>query len=210
VIEEAPSTALNDKLRSEMGEAAIKAASAVHYCGAGTIEFLLDDDGRYYFIEMNTRIQVEHPITEMITGIDLIKEQILVASGESLAVTQKDVEIRGWALECRINAEDPANDFMPCPGIITKYVPPGGPGIRVDSAAFQGWNIPHYYDSMLGKLITWGQDREEAVARMARALDEFIIEGVKTTIPFHKIVLKNKHFLRGDIDTGFIEKHIFK
>jgi acetyl-CoA carboxylase biotin carboxylase subunit len=210
VIEEAPSTALNDKLRSEMGQAAVKAASAVHYCGAGTIEFLLDDDGRYYFIEMNTRIQVEHPITEMITGIDLIKEQILVASGEKLALTQADVDIRGWALECRINAEDPGNDFMPCPGTITKYVPPGGPGIRVDSAAYQGWKIPHHYDSMLGKLITWGQDREEAVARMARALDEFIIEGVKTTIPFHKLVLKNKHFIRGDIDTGFIEKHIFK
>lgn len=210
VIEEAPSSALNEKLREKMGKAAIKAASAVQYCGAGTVEFLLDSDGQFYFIEMNTRIQVEHPVTEMITGIDLVKEQIYVASGEKLFYTQDDIDIRGWSIECRINAEDPSKNFIPCPGKITKYVPPGGPGVRVDSAAFQGWNIPHYYDSMLGKLVTWGQDREEAIARMERALDEFVIEGVKTTIPFHQIVIKNKHFKRGDIDTGFIEKHIFK
>lgn len=210
VIEEAPSSALNDKLRKKMGKAAIQAASAVQYCGTGTVEFLLDSDGQFYFIEMNTRIQVEHPITEMVTGIDLVKEQIYVASGEKLIITQEDIDIRGWAIECRINAEDPTKDFIPCPGKITKYVPPGGPGIRVDSAAFQGWDVPYHYDSMLGKLIAWGQDRDEAIARMIRALDEYVIEGVKTTIPFHQQVLKNKYFKRGQIDTGFIEKHIFK
>ncbi|MCL6610974.1 MAG: acetyl-CoA carboxylase biotin carboxylase subunit [Peptococcaceae bacterium] len=210
VIEEAPSTALDDSLRREMGLAAVRAARSVGYFSAGTVEFLLDRGGNYYFIEMNTRIQVEHPVTEMVTGIDLVKEQIRIAAGKRLCLTQEEVVIRGWSIECRINAEDPARNFTPCPGRITVYAPPGGPGVRVDSAAFQGWDVPRYYDSMLGKLITWGQDRNEAVARMARALDEFVIGGVTTTIPFHREVLNNRFFLRGEVDTGFIEKHLQK
>ncbi|MHB8916916.1 MAG: acetyl-CoA carboxylase biotin carboxylase subunit [Desulfocucumaceae bacterium] len=208
MIEEAPSTALTESLRKEMGRAAVMAARSVGYHSAGTVEFLLDPGGKFYFIEMNTRIQVEHPVTEMITGVDLVKEQIRIASGEKMGLSQEDVIIRGWSVECRLNAEDPGRNFAPCPGRIKKYIPPGGPGVRVDSAAFQGWNIPRHYDSMLGKLITWGRDREEAISRMARALDEFIIEGVKTTIPFHREVMKNDFFLRGELDTGFIGKHM--
>jgi len=208
VIEESPSTALNHTLRGEMGRAAVRAARSAGYYSAGTVEFLLDGDGRYYFIEMNTRIQVEHPVTEMVTGIDLIKDQIRIAAGETLGLAQDQVVFNGWSIECRINAEDPARNFAPCPGRITKYSPPGGPGVRVDSAAYQGWDVPRYYDSMLGKLITWGRDRGEAVARMIRALDEFQIEGVTTTIPFHREVLNNGYFLQGQVDTGFIEKHI--
>lgn len=210
VIEESPSTALDHSLRAEMGRAAVMAARSVGYYSAGTVEFLLDGDGRYYFIEMNTRIQVEHPVTEMVTGIDLVKEQIRIAAGEKLDLLQEEVAFRGWSIECRINAEDPSRNFAPCPGRITRYSPPGGPGVRVDSAAYQGWNVPQHYDSMLGKLITWGRDRGEAVARMKRALEEFEIEGVPTTIPFHREVLNNEFFLRGIVDTGFIEKHIKK
>jgi len=207
VIEEAPSTALNSELRRRMGEAAVRAARSVGYYSAGTVEFLLDREGNFYFIEMNTRIQVEHPVTEMVTGIDLIKEQIRVAAGEGLSFSQEEVAVRGWSLECRINAEDPDRNFTPCPGLITAYAPPGGPGVRVDSAACQGWAVPRYYDSLLGKLIVWGRDREEAMARMIRALDEFVIEGLPTTIPFHRQVLKNEFFRRGETDTGFIEKY---
>lgn len=208
VIEEAPSVALNSVLRQQMGEVAVKAAQAVNYYNAGTVEFLLDEDNNFYFIEMNTRIQVEHPVTELITGIDLIKEQIRVAAGDPLGYNQEDIRIDGWAIECRINAEDPDKNFMPHPGTILRYHPPGGPGVRMDSAAFAGYAIPPFYDSMIGKLIVWGRDRDEAIRRMQRALDEFVIEGVPTTIPFHKKVLNNAFFRRGEVYTNFIQRRI--
>lgn len=208
MIEEAPSTAISRALRREMGEMAVAAARAVNYHSAGTVEFLLDKHGRYYFIEMNTRIQVEHPVTEMITGIDLVKEQILVAAGERLGFAQEDVIINGWAMECRINAEDPEKNFAPRPGKIINYTVPGGPGVRVDSAAYQGWEVPPFYDSMVGKLICWGRNREEAMARMERALKEFRIEGVPTTIPFHLKVLNNEYFRRGEVFTNFIQTRL--
>lgn len=208
VIEEAPSVALTPELRRIMGETAVKAAQAVNYYNAGTVEFLLDINNNFYFIEMNTRIQVEHPVTELITGIDLIKEQIRIAAGESLGYGQEDIRIDGWAIECRINAEDPDKNFMPHPGTISLYHPPGGPGVRLDSAAFAGYAIPPFYDSMIGKLIVWGRDREEAIARMQRALDEFVIEGVPTTISFHKKVLNNAFFRRGEVYTNFIQRRI--
>ncbi|HHY25482.1 MAG TPA: acetyl-CoA carboxylase biotin carboxylase subunit [Desulfitobacterium dehalogenans] len=208
LLEEAPSSALTPELRQAMGEAAVKAAKAANYSSAGTIEFLLDKHGNYYFIEMNTRIQVEHPVTELITGIDLLKAQIRVAAGETLGIKQEDVQIRGWAMECRINAENSEKNFMPSPGTIEFYHPPGGPGVRVDSAAYQGYTIPPYYDSMVGKLIVWGADREEAIQRMKRALEEFYIEGVHTTIPFHLKVLDNAFFRRGEVYTNFIQRRI--
>ncbi|AFM01245.1 MULTISPECIES: acetyl-CoA carboxylase biotin carboxylase subunit [Desulfitobacterium] len=208
LLEEAPSSALTPELRQAMGEAAVKAAKAANYSSAGTIEFLLDKHGNYYFIEMNTRIQVEHPVTELITGIDLLKAQIRVAAGEPLGIKQEDVQIRGWAMECRINAENSEKNFMPSPGTIEFYHPPGGPGVRVDSAAYQGYTIPPYYDSMIGKLIVWGADREEAIQRMKRALEEFYIEGVHTTIPFHLKVLDNAFFRRGEVYTNFIQRRI--
>jgi acetyl-CoA carboxylase biotin carboxylase subunit len=205
IIEEAPSTAVTPALRREMGEMAVAAAGAVGYHSAGTVEFLLDKHGRYYFIEMNTRIQVEHPVTEMVTGIDLVKEQIRVAAGEKLSFGQEDIRISGWAVECRINAEDPEKNFAPRPGQITGYIVPGGPGVRVDSAAYAGWEVPPFYDSMVGKLICWGRDREEALARMERALNEFTIKGIPTTIPFHLKVIKDDYFKRGEIYTSFIQ-----
>ncbi|TWH60685.1 acetyl-CoA carboxylase biotin carboxylase subunit [Desulfitobacterium sp. LBE] len=208
LLEEAPSSALTPELRKVMGEAAVKAARAADYSSAGTIEFLLDKHGHYYFIEMNTRIQVEHPVTEFVTGIDLLKAQIRVAAGEPLGIEQEDVQIRGWAMECRINAENSEKNFMPSPGTIEFYHPPGGPGVRVDSAAYQGYTIPPYYDSMIGKLIVWGADREEAIQRMKRALEEFYIEGVHTTIPFHLKVLDNAFFRRGEVYTNFIQRRI--
>lgn len=208
LLEEAPSSALTPALRQAMGEAAIKAAKAANYSSAGTIEFLLDKHGNYYFIEMNTRIQVEHPVTELVTGIDLLKSQIRVAAGEPLEIQQEDVQIRGWAMECRINAENPDKNFMPSPGTIEFYHPPGGPGVRVDSAAYHGYTIPPYYDSMVGKLIVWGADREEAIQRMKRALEEFYIEGIHTTIPFHLKVLDNAFFRRGEVYTNFIQRRI--
>lgn len=208
VIEEAPSVALSSALRRQMGAEAVKAAKAVDYYNAGTIEFLLDEDNNFYFIEMNTRIQVEHPVTELITGIDLIKEQIRIAAGEPLGYSQEDIRIDGWAIECRINAEDPDKNFMPHPGTVLRYHPPGGPGVRLDSAAYAGYKIPPFYDSMIGKLIVWGRDRDEAIRRMQRALDEFVIEGVPTTIPFHKKVLNNAFFRRGEVYTNFIQRRI--
>lgn len=208
LIEEAPSTALNEQLRAKMGADAVKAAKAVNYSGAGTVEFLLDKYNNYYFIEMNTRIQVEHPVTELITGIDLIKEQIRVAAGEKLGYTQSDIKINGWAMECRINAENPDKNFMPSPGTITTYHPPGGPGVRIDSVAYAGYSIPPFYDSMIGKLIVWGRDRDEVINRMKRALLEFEIEGVHTTIPFHLKVLDNAFFQRGEVYTNFIQRRI--
>jgi acetyl-CoA carboxylase, biotin carboxylase subunit len=208
LLEEAPSPALDKSLRKKMAEAAIKAAKAVDYNNVGTIEFLLDEKGKFYFMEMNTRIQVEHPVTEMITGIDIVKEQIKVAAGEKLSFKQDDVRIEGHAIECRINAEDYKNDFMPSPGKIEAYHAPSGIGVRVDSACYQGYEIPPYYDSLIAKLITHGKTREEAINIMGRALDEFIIEPVATTIDLYKDILKIPEFLRGRYDTNFIEKNI--
>jgi acetyl-CoA carboxylase biotin carboxylase subunit len=205
LIEESPSVALSPALRRQMGEVALRAAAAVNYTNAGTIEFLLDKNGKFYFMEMNTRIQVEHPVTELVTGIDLVKYQIRIAAGEPLDFTQEDVKINGWALECRINAEDPAKGFRPAPGTVAGYLPPGGFGVRVDSAAYSGCAISPFYDSMIGKVITWGRDREEAIDRMKRALTEFVVNGPPTTIPFHLQVLDNAYFRKGDINTHFIQ-----
>jgi pyruvate carboxylase subunit A len=205
LIEEAPSPALTPELRREMGEAAVKAAKWLGYEGAGTIEFIFSD-GQFYFLEMNTRVQVEHPVTEMVTGIDIVKEQIQIASGLPLGFGQDDVEISGWALECRINAEDPLEDFAPSPGRINRYHSPGGTGIRVDSGVYDGYAIPPFYDSMVSKLIAWGRDREEATMRMRRALYEYIISGVKTNIPFHMAVMENPRFMKGELETHFIEQ----
>ena len=210
ILEEAPSPVLTDDLRKIIGETAIKVARTVNYINAGTVEFLVDSQKNFYFIEMNTRIQVEHPVTEMITGIDLIKEQIRIAAGEELRVKQKDVKINGVALECRINAEDPERKFMPSPGKIENFILPGGPGVRVDSGVYPGYLIPPYYDSMLAKLIVWEEDREKALLRMERALSEFIIKGVKTTIPFHLKILNNAYFRRGDYNTNFINRRLEK
>lgn len=206
LVEEAPSPALDEEMRKQMGEAAVKAAKAVNYTGAGTVEFIFDHHAKkFYFMEMNTRIQVEHPVTELITGVDLIKEQIRVASGEKLSLTQDEVTFNGWAIECRINAENPEKNFMPSPGRIQMYLPPGGLGVRVDSAAYPGYTIPPYYDSMIAKLIVHAPTREEAIARMKRALSEFIIEGIHTTIPFHLKLLEHEKFVQGDFNTKFLE-----
>lgn len=206
LIEETPSPAVDANLRERMGQAAIAAAKAVNYSGAGTVEFLLDRENNFYFMEMNTRIQVEHPVTELVTGIDLIKEQIRIASGEPLSFRQEDVILNGWAIECRINAEDPKRDFMPSPGTIQFYLPPGGMGVRVDSGVYTGYKIPPFYDSMIAKLIVWGKDRSEALNRMRRALSEFAIEGVSTTIPYHLQVLNHPKFVDGDFHIQFLEK----
>ncbi|WP_078430272.1 acetyl-CoA carboxylase biotin carboxylase subunit [Alkalihalobacterium alkalinitrilicum] len=207
LIEEAPSPALDEDLRAKMGEAALKAAQAVSYCGAGTVEFLLDKHKNFYFMEMNTRIQVEHPVSELVTGVDLIKEQILVASGKKLSFTQEEIQIDGWSIECRINAENPDKNFMPSPGKIEMYLPPGGLGVRVDSAVYPGYTITPFYDSMIAKLIVHGRTREEAIARMKRALNEFVIDGVETTIPFHLRLLEHPDFISGNFNTKFLEKN---
>ncbi|MCC6544459.1 MAG: acetyl-CoA carboxylase biotin carboxylase subunit [Nitrospirae bacterium] len=207
LIEEAPSPVVDEKMRKKMGEVALKAVKFVNYVSAGTIEFLVDDQNNYYFMEMNTRIQVEHPITEMVTGVDLIKEQIRIAAGEKIRYSQKDIRIKGHSIECRINAED-SEKFTPSPGLITAYCVPGGPGIRVDSAAYAGYTVPQYYDSVIAKLIAYGEDREEAIDKMCRALDEYVIEGIKTTIPFHKMVLKSREFRAGKYSTNLVE-HLF-
>ncbi len=205
LIEESPSPALSDEMRREMGHAAVLAAQHINYEGAGTVEFIFTGD-KFYFMEMNTRIQVEHPVTEMITGTDLIKEQIRIAQGEKLSFKQEDIEFRGHAIECRINAEDPDKNFLPSPGNIDAYITPGGPGVRVDSHCYPGYRIPPFYDSLVSKLIVWGNDREEAIQRMQRALDEYAITGIKTTIPFHQTVLAHSVFQAGDVTTDFIEK----
>ncbi|HDR3891919.1 acetyl-CoA carboxylase biotin carboxylase subunit [Bacillus cereus] len=208
LLEESPSPALDEDIRKQMGEAAVKAAVAVDYTGAGTVEFIYEYKTKtFYFMEMNTRIQVEHPVTEMVTGIDLIKEQILVASGEKLSLQQEEVQFNGWAIECRINAENPAKKFMPSPGKVEMYLPPGGFGIRVDSAVYPGYSIPPFYDSMVAKLIVHGKTREEAIAKMKRALSEFVIEGVHTTIPFHLQLLDHPDFVKGEFNTKFLEEH---
>jgi len=207
LVEEAPCPVMTPELRERMGQAAVRAARAVNYSGAGTIEFLLGPDGNFYFMEMNTRIQVEHPVTELITGIDLIKEMISIAEGRPLSFTQDEVRFDGWSIECRINAEDPDRGFMPSPGRIGFYLPPGGPGVRVDSGAYPGYMISPHYDSMIAKLIVWGPTREEAIARARRALGEFMIEGVKTTIPFHLKLLNHPIFNKGTFDIKFLEEH---
>ncbi|WP_028548780.1 acetyl-CoA carboxylase biotin carboxylase subunit [Paenibacillus sp. UNC451MF] len=207
LVEEAPCSILSPETRSQMGEAAVRAAQAVNYSGAGTLEFLLGADGQFYFMEMNTRIQVEHPVTELITGIDIIKEMIHVAEGEPLSFSQEDVQINGWSIECRINAEDSNRNFMPSAGQIQFYLPPGGFGVRVDSAAYPGYTISPHYDSMIAKLIVWGKDRDEAIQRMKRALSEFTIEGIHSTIPFHLKLLEHKKFISGDFDIKFLEEH---
>ena len=206
LIEESPSPILDPKLRKKMFEAAIKCAKAINYVNAGTIEFLVDSGGNFYFMEMNTRIQVEHPVTECVTGLDLVKEQIRIASGEKITYKQEDIKFTGCAIECRINAEDPDKDFMPSPGKINMLDLPGGRGVRIDTHAYQGYEIPPYYDSMIAKLIVYGKDRSEAITICRRALDEFIIEPIKTTIPFHKKVMNNPLFIRGRYSTDFIEK----
>lgn len=208
LLEEAPSSFLNEELRQKMGQLAVKAAKAANYYSAGTVEFLVDKHKNFYFIEMNTRIQVEHPVTEMITGIDIVKEQIKIAAGEKLTIKQEDVKINGWAIECRINAENPDNDFSPAPGQIGRYIIPGGPGVRVDSAAYDHYTILPYYDSMIGKLIVWGNNREEAILRMKRALQEYKVENVATTIPFHLRVIDNAFFKKGEIYTNFIQRRM--
>ena len=206
VLEESPSVAISEALRKEMGEAAVRAAMAVNYENAGTIEFLLDKNGNYYFMEMNTRIQVEHPVTEMVSGMDLIKEQIRVAAGKPLSVTQDEIHMEGHAIECRINAENPAKNFMPCPGLITNVHIPGGTGVRVDTHIYNDYKVPANYDSMLMKLIVHGRNRQEAIARMRSALGELIIEGIDTNLDFQFEILGNRAYQAGDIDTDFIPK----
>jgi acetyl-CoA carboxylase, biotin carboxylase subunit len=212
LIEEAPSPALDQELRDAIGSAAVRLASAINYAGAGTIEFLLDADGSFYFMEMNTRIQVEHPVTEMCTNFDLVKEQIRIAAGEPLSLVLHGNRLRGHAIECRVNAEDPARNFQPSPGLITAYHPPGGPGVRVDTHIYDGYTVPPYYDSLLAKVIVQGNDRAEAIARMRQALDSFIIEGVTTTIPFLSRVMRHPDFVAGTVDTKFLERepHLLK
>ena len=206
IVEEAPSPAMSAKERAWLGGLAVAGSRAIEYSNAGTLEFLRDDDGNFYFLEMNTRIQVEHGVSESITGIDLVKEQILVAAGEELSVRQDDVVIRGHAIECRINAEEPDDGFAPRFGVLHEYVPPGGPGIRMDSHMYAGYRVPIHYDSLLAKVIAWGRDRDEAVRRMARALDEFHLSGVPTTIPFLKRVMADPTFAAGEAHTDYIER----
>ena len=210
VLEEAPSNVLNEELREKIGEIAKRAALAVDYKNAGTIEFLFDKDNNFYFMEMNTRIQVEHPITEMITGIDIVKEQIRIASGEKLRFTQDDIKLKGHAIECRVNAEDPDHDFRPCPGKIEELCIPGGMGVRIDSAIYCGYKIPHCYDSMIAKVITFGNDRDEAIVKMRRALSEFAVGGVVTNINFDLSILETEEFLRGEYDTSFLAEKMVK
>ncbi|MEG5047623.1 acetyl-CoA carboxylase biotin carboxylase subunit [Microcoleus sp. B4-C1] len=208
LLEEAPSPALSQKLRDQMGHAAIAAAKSINYTGAGTVEFLLDKSGKFYFMEMNTRIQVEHPVTEMITGLDLIAEQIRIAQGEKLQIKQNQVVLNGHAIECRINAEDPDRNFRPHPGIISGYLPPGGPGVRMDSHVYTDYEIPAYYDSLIGKVIVWGRDRPTAIRRMKRALRECAITGVPTTLSFHQKILDSPEFLSGEVYTNFVEQFL--
>ena len=210
VLEETPSTAVDEKLRNKMGEAAIKAAKVAGYSSCGTVEFLVDKDKNFYFMEMNTRIQVEHPITEMRTNIDIVKEQIKIAGGEKLKFKQKDIEFRGHSIECRINAENPSKNFMPCPGKITGINLPGGNGIRIDTAIYEGYTIPPNYDSMIAKIIAYGSNRNEAISKMKRALEELVIDGIDTNRDFLFEIIKNPNFIRGNFDTSFIEKEIFK
>ncbi len=208
LLEESPSPAINSDLRKKMGNAAIAAAKSIGYEGAGTVEFLVDDNNNFYFMEMNTRIQVEHPVTEMVTGVDLIAEQIKIAGGENLAFNQDDIQLNGHAIECRINAEDPSHNFRPSPGKITGWLPPGGPGVRVDSHVYTGYEIPPFYDSLIGKLIVWGKDRNTAIKRMNRALNECAVTGIPTTINFHLTLLNKTKFREGRIHTKYVEEEL--
>jgi len=208
LLEESPSPAINPVLREKMGDAAIAAAKSIKYEGAGTVEFLVDEDEKFYFMEMNTRIQVEHPVTEMVTGVDLIAEQIKIASGEDLDFVQGEIQLNGHAIECRINAEDPSHNFRPSPGRITGWLPPGGPGVRVDSHVYTGYEIPPFYDSLIGKLIVWGKDRNTAIKRMNRALNECAITGIPTTINFHLTLLDKNKFKEGKIHTKYVEEEL--
>lgn len=207
LVEEAPSPGLDPATRDAMGEAATKLARHIDYVGAGTVEFLLDTDGKFYFMEMNTRIQVEHPVTEMTTNFDLVKEQVRVAAGDPLRLTFHGNKLRGHAIECRVNAEDPSRNFQPCPGQISTFHPPGGPGVRVDTHIYSGYTVPPFYDSLIAKLIVHGNSRAEALARMAQALDSFIVEGITTTIPFLQRVTQHEDFVRGEVDTKFLERY---
>ncbi len=208
LIEEAPSPALTPEMREKMGEAAVRAAEGIDYVGAGTVEFLVDTDGSFYFIEMNTRIQVEHPVTEVTTGLDLVKEQIRVAAGEPLSFPSEIPKVRGHAIEFRVNAEDALRDFAPSPGLITTFHPPGGPGVRLDTHLYAGYQVPPYYDSLLAKLIVSGRDREETIVRARHALEFFVIEGISTTIPFLSEITRDEQFVAGGVDTGFVERFL--
>lgn len=208
LIEEAPSPVLTNEMRKQMGEAAVLAAKGVDYVGAGTVEFLVDDDGSFYFIEMNTRIQVEHPVTEVTTGLDLVKEQILAAAGEPLSFPSEIPQVRGHAIEFRVNAEDALRNFAPCPGLITTFHPPGGPGVRLDTHLYGGYHVPPYYDSLLAKLIVSGRDREETIVRARHALESFVIEGISTTIPFLGEITRDEQFMAGGVDTGFVDRFL--
>lgn len=210
LIEESPAYSVPEKVRKEMGAAAVRLAQAINYDSAGTIEFLVDKENNFYFMEMNTRVQVEHTITEMVTSLDIIKLQIKIAEGDRLTIKQDDIMLYGHAIECRINAEDTSCNFMPSPGVITRYIAPGGNGVRIDSHSYQGYEISPYYDSMIGKLIVHDINREEAIKRMKRALQEYIIEGVDTTIPFHLEVLENKLYKEGKVSTKFLEENFTK
>ena len=208
LLEESPSPAINSNLREKMGKAAIAAAQSIKYEGAGTVEFLVDEDEQFYFMEMNTRIQVEHPVTEMVTGVDLIAEQIKIAGGDNLDFNQEEIQLNGHAIECRINAEDPSHNFRPSPGKITGWLPPGGPGVRVDSHVYTGYEIPPFYDSLIGKLIVWGKDRNAAIKRMNRALNECAVTGIPTTINFHLTLLDKSKFKEGKIHTKYVEEEL--
>lgn len=209
MLEEAPSAALTPQLRQKMGDAAIKAAKAAGYYSAGTVEFLLDKNGDFYFMEMNTRVQVEHPVTEAVTGVDIVREMIRIADGEKLSLTQKDVKIEGHSIECRITAEDPENGFKPSVGTVSNLILPGGLGVRVDTHLYSGYELPPYYDPLLAKLIVWGRDRNEAIARMSRCLGEFDIGGLKTNVEFHKKLMGNAFFRKGDLSTNFLRRRMF-
>ena len=208
LLEESPSPAINKELREKMGNAAIAAAKSINYEGAGTVEFLVDENEKFYFMEMNTRIQVEHPVTEMVTGVDLIAEQIKIAAGQNLEFNQEQIQLNGHAIECRINAEDPTHNFRPSPGRITGWLPPGGPGVRVDSHVYTGYEIPPFYDSLIGKLIVWGKDRNAAIKRMNRALNECAVTGIPTTINFHLNLLEKQKFKEGKIHTKYVEEEL--
>jgi acetyl-CoA carboxylase biotin carboxylase subunit len=208
LLEEAPAPGLSPRLRAQLHRAALRLVHAIGYVNAGTVEFLVDRQENFYFLEMNTRIQVEHPVTEAVTGLDLVAEQIRIAAGERLRFSQREVEFRGHALECRINAEDPAHDFRPSPGRVVSFVPPGGPGVRVDTHVYAGYTIPPYYDSLIAKVVAWGRDRAEAIARMERALREFEITGIRTTIPLHRAILDNAFFRRGEVYTNFVQRRV--
>jgi len=208
LLEEAPSVAIDAELRRRMGDAAVAAARTIGYEGAGTVEFLVDRSGAFYFMEMNTRIQVEHPVTEVVTGVDLIAEQLRIAGGEPISVSQEQIRLTGHAIEVRINAEDPAHNFRPAPGRITGWLPPGGPGVRVDSHVYTGYEIPPFYDSLIGKLIVWGVDRDHALRRLRRVLTECAITGIPTTIDFHLALLDRPEFQRGDVHTKFVEQEM--